>query len=212
MSDCRICHLPLSAGELSLNRTWHFDCQRCTFCNESLPAPDLIEKQLDAGLAVGHDTCRKTKAFQDFKAKKLPLSLEMLTALNDELVSFFPAVNPDSSDIDLLYKLMLRMQEITVNVNWVLNLTKDKVRIRESQSYNNQLEEKTRQVKEAKRAEQVETLARQEKQEQLAKERENPKLRNRRKAVEGFVAMGFTREQAEQMVPQIKAEGDTTVQ
>lgn len=199
-TDCAICHQPLSDGELSLSRRWHFDCQRCAICGSDLPNFAQIEKCLDAQRPVSHDTCHKTQLFQDFKHKVLPLRQEHIFALNEEILQFYPAVEPTSTDISLLYDCLMKLQETATNISWALGLTKDKLRISEIQNFNHQQKEKQK----IERAHAVETetekLGKQAKAEMFKAERENPQLRARRKAIEAYTALGIPEAQAIELI------------
>jgi hypothetical protein len=83
-----------------------------------------------------------------------------------------------------------------------MKLTKDKLAIRDSQRYANEVQTKTKEARAKQTELETEKIAKQARTEQLKKEREDPKLRLRRKAIEGFMAMGLSEEMAVQMVDQ----------
>jgi len=209
--DCLICNKPLFEPEEKLNRRWHYDCEKCQICGNEMPNSDRILACLKDGQPVSHTTCLKTKLFSDFKTQTLPLTKSHIDALNDEINSFFPAVNSTTADVQILYDLLISLQETASNVSYALSLTKDKLLIRESQQFNHQVKEK----REKERVEKIETetatLAKQEKSAMYKAEREDETgmLRIRRKAIEGFMAIGLSKEMAEQMVlaQEVKAKG-----
>lgn len=199
-ADCIICQQPLGDAELACNKTWHFACERCEFCKEPMPAPDRIADQIARGIPVSHDTCRKTKLFSDFKNTGLPLSIQHVKLLNEQICDFFPAVDPDRTDVSVLFDTLTALQECAKNVSYALGLTKEKIQIKESRNFNHEQVQKKQAEKAVKVAKETEKIAAQERSEMFKAERENPQLRHRRKAIEGFLAMGLTQEQAEKMV------------
>jgi len=211
--NCMICHRPLHEPEEKLDRIYHFDCEKCQICGEELKDTDRIMWCLTEKQVVSHPTCHKTRLFADFKAKTLPLTKSHIDALNAEINSFFPAVRSSTSDVQVLYDLLISLQECASNVSYALSLTKDKLLIRESQEFNHQIKEKQKQERAERVETEKETLARQEKSAMYKAEREDESgmLRIRRKAIEGFMAIGLTREVAEQMVTaqENKAKGES---
>lgn len=204
--NCLICAAPLGDPELHCSKLWHFACEACHFCKEPMPHPEKIAKQLSDGIPPSHDICRTQAAFRDFRDKKLPIETMHIQALNDAMVSFYPAMDPEAADTEILFQFLVKCQELTKNVSYILSLTKDKLAIKNKDHFNHFQEEKKRLEREKKFVEQTETIGKQERTAMFAAERDNPKLKARRKAVDGYVAMGLSREQAEAAVPQISTE------
>lgn len=200
--DCLICKKPLFEPEEKLNRKWHFDCEKCSICQNDMPNSDRILQCLKDEQPVSHTTCLKTKLFQDFKTQTLPLTKSHIDALNTEINSFFPAVDSSTADVQILYDLLISLQECASNVSYALSLTKDKLLIRESQQFNHEVRVKQAKERAEKIESETEKLARQEKTAMFAAERadETGMLRMRRKAIEGFIAIGMSKEQAEALV------------
>lgn len=196
-TNCLICQLPLFEAEVRLQRSWHFDCEKCQICGEEGLAPEQIAKCLADSQPVAHTICLKTKLFADFKNNVVPITKSHIDALNAEINSFYPQVNPNPEDVQLLFALLTSLQETATNVSHALNLTKDKLLIRESRNYDHQVKQKQAEIRQAKLETQIEKLEREKRSEQLKAERENPMLRNRRKAIEGLMAIGYSKDEAE---------------
>jgi hypothetical protein len=213
MPDCAICQKPLTAPELRLNRAWHFDCEVCEICGDRDGIENnstRIEKCLTDGAPISHVTCLKTKLFADFKNNVLPITMAHIQALNEEICGFFPAINPETADVTLLYNVLVKIQELATNVSTCLSATKDKLLIREARTFDHEQRQKAATRKAEQFESEKERLAAQAKTEMFKAERENPALRHRRKAIEGFMAIGMSEEQAKAMVD--KQQGKEPIQ
>jgi hypothetical protein len=203
---CRICSKPLSEGEASLNRTWHFDCEVCTICKCHFPNPQRISECLDTHVPVSHITCFSRAKIEEIKNKVIPITREHVTSLNNQILTMRAMLDPLPADLEILHGTLRDLQECASNVKFILELTKDKIRISDSQEY----AEKVRTERKAK----SETSASEnERKATLQAERENPELRARRKAIEGIMStFSFTREAAEAMLAKQAAPSGPKVQ
>lgn len=200
-TNCLLCNLPLGELELSLNNKWHKapkDCQVCHYCKEPVTF-DMAEKAIkDCDAQIGtciseylyHQPCHEKALGERFKNKDLPIVQEQLDLLNKFLLS-------QRSEIPLtleeLYPLLRDLQQCAANVSIALNRKKDKLKIKDAAAYREHVEIRKENNK-------LETRAIEEKKTRLASERADPALRNKRKALEGLIAMGLSKEQAEAML------------
>ena len=191
---CRICSQPLSEGEASLNRTWHFDCEVCTICKCHFPNPQRISECLDTHVVISHITCFSKSKIEEIKNKVIPITREHVTALNNQILTMRAMLDPLPTDLEILHGTLRDLQECASNVKFILELTKDKIRISDSQEY-------AEKVKTERKAKSEISASENERKATLQAERENPELRARRKAIEGIMStFGFTREAAEAML------------
>lgn len=197
---CCICGFPLFDPEVRLNRQWHFDCNKCQICGEGPLAEEQIVKCLNDKQPVSHTICLKQKLFEDFKNQVIPVTKSHVDALNSEINRFFPAVSPSATDAKMLFDLLVTLQETASNVSAALNLTKDKLLIRESKDFAEKTRAKRAEEAQAKLETEIEKLERQKRTDMFKAERDNPMLRHRRKAIEGYMAMGFSETEAEEAV------------
>jgi len=187
--NCEICLQPLSDGEISLNRRWHYACEKCQYCESSLPSPDVIEKCLTSGIPVSHTICHSNAMLQSFRASDIVIGVQQIKFLNDQMCSMFPAADPDKVDFVWIEDLLTTLTEFAANVHRVKELTKAKIQIRESRLYNAVVVERESKKKAERLVVETEKIERQERGAQLKAERENPRLRDRRKALEGWAKM-----------------------
>ncbi len=207
---CQVCKSQLSDGEFNLGRDWHFDCEKCQICNEPMPNPERIRKCLDSHIPVSHITCHQTAAIEQLRTERIPVTNDMLDAMNVAILTMRHTWEPPTADITLLFEHLKKIQEYAASVSWLLKLTRDKIKIDDIAKY----EVVTKERKKAKAAEaaieQVDEIRSAERAAMLAAERENPALRDRRKAIEGTLrAMPWmSREQVEAMLDQQTPKGD----
>lgn len=195
--ECPICHQELSDSELALNHQWHTECEVCFWCKSSLPNHEQITKCLSEGRPVSHDLCFKNQIAKDFREHKLPLYQAHIDALNDEMLSVYPPINPEQVDFEALNKLLHRIKECAANVDYALSLTKDKLRIQNNNEWREQETEKAKERRKEKAEESVKKAISAERQEMLKAEREDPSLKLKRKFIEGLTKIGIKQEQAE---------------
>lgn len=189
---CPFCSLELGSSEIELNRKWHFDCQRCSLCSNEV-THEIAEQAITAERKPEHSTCREAKLDAELK-DGLPLTYEHLNRLNSLMLSRRPE---NILSLESLYDLLRSMQQCTANVSIAISRQRDKTRIRDAENYRAHVEIETENIRETKRIEETKKLQRQA-------ERLDPRVRDRRKAIEGLMALGMSRETAEGMVPQIK--------
>jgi hypothetical protein len=190
---CRICTEPLSAGELNLNQTWHYHCQICQICSQELPAPERIAYCLDQNIPVSHLVCYQQEKIRELKTQTIPVSREHIQILNDKILGLRQQYIPAESDLQLLLETLNDLKECAANVSSMLQLTRERIHIK-----NNESDVQHEKKQKAAKAEVAATLqVKVEKAAQLAAERSDPKLRERRKAIEGIMkTFGFSEEQA----------------
>lgn len=198
--NCLLCNLPLGEFELASEGRlkWHSACQVCHYCKEPVTF-DMAEKTIkDCDAQVGtciseylyHQPCHEKALGERFKNKDFPIVQEQLDLLNKFLLS-------QRSEIPLtleeLYPLLRDLQQCAANVSIALNRKKDKLKIKDAAAYREHVEIRKENNK-------LETRAIEEKKTRLASERADPALRNKRKALEGLIAMGLSKDQAEAML------------
>ena len=197
--NCLVCGGPLSDFETLRRRPWHDDCNKCPICGQGPLEDDMLTRQLARGLPIGHSGCVASAAMRDLKDKTIPMRLEQIHLLNREMCTIWIA-EPNTKDIDLLYEILKSGKELCANVSMVLDRTKEKLQQSETQKYR----EKTKEQKQAERdatrkAAEVE-IDKAKRQETLAAEREDPALKLRRKAVESYMKLGFSKDAAEAQI------------
>lgn len=187
---CAICQQPMSADELNLNRHYHFDCEVCTVCGQSMSGANTqIQNCIDHGSAVGHTVCLERGAIADLRNKIVPITREAVQNLNNQILTMRYSVTPPTSDITLLSGILQDLQECAANVSWVLKLTKDKIKIDEIREYDTVVKERKSVERKAKAIVAVKEQATAERSAMLQAERVNPWLRARRKSVEAVISI-----------------------
>ena len=207
---CAICLQPLSADELNLSRRWHFDCEKCSVCGQSMSgATTMINKCLDSGKPVAHTTCASMRAIEELRTHVLPIEQKHLDEVNTMLLEMRHAVKPPSTDLELLRNYLIKIQETAATVSYLIKLTKDKIDIANRDDYEEVLKERKKVERAAKaiKAESEQQTA--ERSAMLSAERNNPFLRDKRKSIEGVMKMfGFDLQSATQMIEdQIRKSG-----
>jgi hypothetical protein len=190
---CPICQLPLSEGEIALNRVWHFDCEKCVVCGHAISS-ELITKALSAGELPTHTACAKQITLQRLRERTLPLLAQDIQTANEEILAFQNIFNPETADIELLSRHLIAMKEHVANVSWMLQLTRDKIRIKESQDYSEKIkvERKVRVAKETAQAEKKQISDERAAMLEYERNDKSGMLRNWRKAIETTVkSMSF---------------------
>ncbi len=190
LPNCQICSQPLSEGEHTLNRRWHFDCEVCQICKDYFPNPGRIQECLDKSIAISHITCYQTAAIQDIRDNLIPVTQRMLDAANDQILTMRHTFKPPTSDIALLQGYLNVLVDAAKNVSWLLGTTKDKIRIDTLSDYA-ETEKKERKVRaEKSEIEQKVKIKSDERSLALAAERadETGLLRAKRKATEALAA------------------------
>ncbi len=195
---CLICSQPLS----DLRQSWHEECEVCQICNAPMHhATKVIQKCIDDGGPIAHLGCYHKQTIANLKNQKIPATIRDLTVLNAEILTMAHIVNPDQTDYAALHSMHMAAKDLAIAVGFILDLTKDKIKIDNIRDY----DEKTKAEKKVKAEQSIRTAeSDQEKIERSAKlaaERENPALRDKRKAIEGFIkGFGLTIEAATAMV------------
>ncbi len=199
---CQICQQPLSDGEFQLDRQWHFDCEKCQICDAHFPNPGRIRECLDSHIPVSHITCHQTAAIEKLRTESIPVTNDMLDAMNVQILTMRHTWEPPTSDITLLFDHLKKIQEYAASVSWLLKLTRDKIKIDDIAKYEQVTKVRKAAKAESAAIEQADEIRSAERAAILAAERKDPELRNRRKAIEGTLkAMPWmTREQVEAMI------------
>jgi hypothetical protein len=192
-SNCLLCKQELGALEIECNQTTHYDCRKCSLC-ESPVAESLVLHAIEHGVLPEHESCREKELLKAFYNEELPLTQAHLDKLNKWLLSKRHVEQEPT--LEFWYSLLRDMQQVSVNVAIALKRAKDKITIKDTEQYRAHVEIASENAKQSKRLDE-------EKKIRLQQERDNPAIRNRRKAVEGMMAMGLSREVAESMVPPI---------
>lgn len=215
MPDCEICSAPLEAGEILLNRRWHFVCEKCHYCGISMQGGhDQIVACLSQHIPVSHTTCFEAAKSAELR-QKFAVDISHLIACNSAMTrtNWEPAASKETQDY--LHDILVRMEEFCANIHYVLTCVRDKNTVRDVEKYR-QEEKQKRSIEKAKAAEtEAEKLEREKRSAMFAAERSNPQLRNMRKSIEAFVKIGFDEKTATAMVRKqmgLPPEGNTTVQ
>lgn len=195
---CLICKGPLPADR----EFWHYDCEKCQICGADMHmAQKVIDKCLTDGGPIAHLGCYHKARIQELKDKVIPITSEHIRILNESILMMRHTVNPDETDYQTLWNILKETKELAANISFVMDLTKDKMRIHDRDEYAEKIKTERKQKAEQSAKDSQSEQERIEKQARLAAERENPFLRDKRKAIEGFVkAYGFTLEVATAMV------------
>lgn len=205
-TNCLLCNLPLGEFELSTEGRvkWHTGCQVCHYCKEPV-AHELAEKAIkDCESVIGtelpseslyHQPCHERALGERFKNKDLPIVQVQLDLLNKFLLSQRGEI---PLTLEELYPLLRDLQQCAANVSIALNRKKDKLKIKDAAAYRETVEIRKENNK-------LETRLVEEKKARLASERANPKLRAERKAIEGWITMGMSKEVAEKLIADAKA-------
>ncbi len=202
LRPCRICSEPLPEG---YHQNWHVQCEICQVCNQPMgqaaQATKIIQKCLDDGGPVAHLYCYHKATISALKNQRIPATIQDLKVLNDEILTMRHIVNPDETDYQALHDLHMAAKDLAISVGFVLDLTKDKIKIVDRNNTEEWVKEK-KAVRNAERARTAETdQQRAERSALLAAERENPALRDKRKAIEGFIkGFGLSLDAATAMV------------
>lgn len=197
---CLICSQPIDGAEMLLNRDWHFACEKCHYCQEPMTGGfDQITKCLHDKIPVSHTFCFEQAATTELR-QKAAVEAKHLLALNELMTRkvWEPAATQETQDY--LHDLLIKMQECCANISYVLTCVRDKNTVVQTEKYRQ--EEKIKRDIAKTRATETETekLERQARTQMFAKERENPQLRNMRKSIEAFKALGIDEASATAMV------------
>ncbi len=106
-------------------------------------------------------------------------------------------MDPDQTDYATLHSLFCGLRDAAIAVGHVLDMTKEKIKIVDRDNTEEYL--KTKKIEQAELSQRNAQTEQQrnERSALLAKERENPALRDKRKAIEGFMkGFGLTLEAA----------------
>lgn len=183
---CAICQKPIEGGELLLNRDWHFDCEKCHYCHESMSGGgEQIAKCLEQKIPISHTFCHEQHCLADLRKKAL-VEYEHIGVLNDLMTrrNWEPAAGQETQD--QLHAMLVKMQECCANISYVLSCVRDKVGVQKAESYRQESKEKREKERAAKIESEAEKLEREKRSAMFAAERENPQLRANRKAAESI--------------------------
>ena len=189
---CLLCHTELGSLEIECSQTTHYDCRKCSECHKDVNQ-EMVEAALTAQRLPIHTECEDRKKLTEFRNDELPLTQRHLDALNKYILARRPE---NDLTLESMYSLLRDLQQAAANVSIAIKRQKDKIHIADAEQYRAHVEIETENTKQAKRVEQDKKI-------RLQNERQNPQLRDRRKAVDGMIALGITREAAESMIPQV---------
>jgi hypothetical protein len=184
---CRICTEPLSVGELNLNQTWHFHCQICQICSQDLPNPDRIAFCLDNNIPVSHLICYQQEKIRELKSQTIPVSREHIRILNDKILGLRQQYIPAPDDLNMLQAILTELHECAANVSSMMHLTRERIHIANNESDVAHEVRTKKEKREAAEALAPVLAAKQARADQLLAERTDPKLRNKRKAIESLM-------------------------
>ncbi len=191
---CRICQKALPLGR----NLWHEECEFCQICNAPMHhATKVIQKCLDDGGPIAHLGCYHKQTISDLKNHKIPVTIVDLRVLNEQILTMAHIVDPDQTDYAALHSLHMAAKDLAIAVGFVLDLTKDKIKIVDRNQTEEWVKEKKKERAERQAVDSETEQQKVERSAMLAKERENPALRDKRKAIEGFMkGFGLTLEAA----------------
>lgn len=186
---CQICNGPLSDGEISLDRQWHFDCEKCQICNQELKTSDRIRKCLDSNIPVSHLICFHAREIDQIRLETIPATQSTLDAVNEKLLVMRHSFEPPITDLTQLQSLLSSITSLGVTVTQLLDQTKSKIKIHDSQDY-------AEQVKAKKAIERKKTAERDKSAERAAilqaeRKDETGLLKDKRKAIESLTRAPF---------------------
>ena len=107
--------------------------------------------------------------------------------MNYQILTMCHIVEPDQTDYSTLHSLFCSLRDSAIAVGHVLDLTKDKIRIVSRDESEEYIKVKKKERAEKQASESQTEQQKIERSAKLAAERENPALRDKRKAIEGFV-------------------------
>lgn len=189
---CKICEKELGPLELQAALPFHFDCRKCTFCQQEIPNTELCEKSLLEFGEILHSQCAERKLWSEFQKTDVPLGQSHINLINKKICGLREAL--DLSNLEIFYSLLRDLQQCAANVKVLIDRTKDRQKVEIAKEYREK-------VTEQKKTERERTRIEEERRIMLQSERDNPALRDRRKAIEGLMKLGIAREAAEKMVP-----------
>lgn len=203
-TKCLLCGEELTLDEIARHRPWHEKCNVCPVCSHGPLDEDMLIRQLASGAGFGHTGCLDSQAMRDLKDKTLVMRLEQIESLNREITTQW-RVEPNIQDIEKLYKLLTRLQEAAANTSIVLGRTKEKIMVREASDYRQKTKAEREQEKEQKTILAQAEIDKTKRQAELAAERLDPAIKLKRKALEGLMAIGLSREAAELQIAQMES-------
>lgn len=153
-----------------------------------------ITRAIAKGQKPEHTLCEESRLASEIKLRA-SVTQQHIDLTNNEILTIKSQWQTDE-DLVALTKYLVSAQELAANISWLLSLTKDKIRIKDSQEY-------AAKVTTERKAKSEAAADENEKKARLAAERADPRLRERRKAIEGLIAMNIAPDVAESMIPQI---------
>ncbi len=191
---CRICQKPLPPGR----NLWHEECEFCQICNAPMHhATKVIQKCLDDGGPIAHLGCFHKATIKALKDHKVPILVRDITVMNEEILTMMHIVDPDMTDYATLHSYFCALRDSAIAVGHVLDCTKEKIKIVDRNQTEEWVKEKKKERAERQAVDSETEQQKVERSAMLAKERENPALRDKRKAIEGFMkGFGLTLEAA----------------
>lgn len=212
--SCPVCDKELGPAEVTLNQKYHYDCNKCATCELGPLTYEIMEAWLEGKGTREHSGCRDKRLERELLSKEVTITQAHLDFLNrirlmawvDEDATSdiasesqsteqqFRALKIHERKIDDMYKFLSKYQTFAALTSICIAQKKDAQLKKASSDYR----DKTQYEKEIER---TKTRTEEARKIQLQKEREDPKLRNRRKAVEGMMkAYNMTMEQVEAMM------------
>lgn len=216
MIHCPVCQAPLGELELSLNQKWHYDCQKCEQCGGPITI-EMMNNWIEGTGTREHSTCRDARLEKEILTKEVTIKQSHLDYLNkirllcwidpqkDTIENVrdaeiqFRALAVDKMSIEDLQKFRDKWTNIAALVSIALHASKDRILVETARVYREKTKEQKEQEKSKTRTEEI-------KKAQLQAERLDPKLRERRKAIEGLKRTfpNMTDQQIEEMLGGVK--------
>ena len=148
-------------------------------------------------MTISHFACRERVLLSEIKDKSIPVTKAHCDLLNGQILRFVD-VPPNKDDIEQLSDLLRTVTELAANVSFVFSHISQRVKIKDLRKGQEEIARRDGESKLAARAEEARKIQRQT-------ERANPAIRDRRKAIEGFRALGLSEEQAIAAVDKMRA-------
>lgn len=205
---CEICQQEIPEPEASLSRRWHFDCEKCTYCQESMSGGlDRISECLTKKIPVSHTHCREISLRSDLR-QKMGVTFEHIDLLNRDMNETKISMIFDdvaTNSLDTLHKYLVDCQTLAANISWILTCVRDRVKVVKEVEFRHETAEKVKAERRVKADEE-------KRKQQLAAERSDPRIRDHRKSVEALTKLGITPELAEKMVTEQEQKGKPPIQ
>jgi hypothetical protein len=202
---CPFCNLELTLFEIELNHKWHKACAKCHYCQYEVThemAERCVSKAatgdyiLPPAQMLYHMPCHERALMEQFKDKEFPIVQGQLDILNRFLLTSKEEI---PLTLEALYPLLRNLQQAAANVSIAINRKKDKIKIRDVAAWR-----ETTEIREQINRDEKAKI--EEKKIRLQAERADPKLRDRRKAIQGLMsAFGLSEADASAMLDKKEA-------